>query len=63
MPDLPRRNREGLSLLDEAMVAVEAREIPPMAVGDAYCTVIDACHELFDLRRCEQWTELIHAVV
>ena len=48
---------EGLSLLDEAMVAVEAREIPPMAVGDAYCTVIDACHELFDLRRCEQWTD------
>jgi len=38
-------------------VAVEAREIPPMAVGDAYCTVIDACHELFDLRRCEQWTD------
>ena len=33
---------KGLSLLDEAMVSVEAREIPPMAVGDAYCTVIDA---------------------
>jgi DNA-binding CsgD family transcriptional regulator len=48
---------EGLSLLDEAMVAVEAREIPPMAVGDAYCTVIDACFELFDMRRCEQWTD------
>ncbi len=48
---------EGLSLLDEAMVSVEAREIPPMAVGDAYCTVIDAVHELFDIRRCEQWTE------
>jgi DNA-binding NarL/FixJ family response regulator len=48
---------EGLSLLDEAMVSVEARELPPMAVGDAYCTVIDACHELFDVRRCEQWTD------
>ena len=48
---------EGLSLLDEAMVSVEAREIPPMAVGDAYCTAIDACHELFDVRRCEQWTD------
>lgn len=48
---------EGLGLLDEAMVSVEAREIPPMAVGDAYCTVIDACYELFDLRRCEQWTD------
>ena len=48
---------EGLALLDEAMVSVEAREIPPIAVGDAYCTVIDACYELFDLRRCEQWTD------
>lgn len=47
----------GLALLDEAMVSVEACEIPPMAVGDAYCTVIDACHELFDVRRCEQWTD------
>jgi DNA-binding NarL/FixJ family response regulator len=48
---------EGLALLDEAMVSVEAREIPPMAVGDAYCTAIDACYELFDIRRCEQWTD------
>jgi DNA-binding CsgD family transcriptional regulator/tetratricopeptide (TPR) repeat protein len=48
---------EGLALLDEVMVSVEACEIPPMAIGDAYCTVIDACHELFDLRRCEQWTD------
>lgn len=48
---------EGLALLDEAMVSVEAREIPPMAVGDAYCTAIDACYELFDVRRCEQWTD------
>ncbi|MGY1793042.1 LuxR C-terminal-related transcriptional regulator [Geodermatophilus sp. SYSU D00525] len=48
---------EGLRLLDEAMVAVEGREIPPVAVGDAYCTVIDACHELYDVPRFEGWTE------
>ena len=48
--------QEGLSLLDEVMIAVEAQEISPVAIGDAYCTVIDACHELFDLRRCETWT-------
>jgi DNA-binding CsgD family transcriptional regulator len=48
---------EGLRLLDEAMVAVEGREISPVAVGDAYCTVIDACHELFDVPRFEGWTE------
>jgi DNA-binding CsgD family transcriptional regulator/tetratricopeptide (TPR) repeat protein len=48
---------EGLALLDEAMIAVEAREISPIAVGDAYCTVIDACNELFDVSRCRAWTE------
>jgi DNA-binding CsgD family transcriptional regulator len=48
---------DGLRLLDEAMVAVEGREISAVAVGDSYCTVIDACHELFDVPRFEGWTE------
>jgi DNA-binding NarL/FixJ family response regulator len=48
---------EGIALLDEAMISVEAREISPIAVGDAYCTVIDACAELFDVSRCRAWTE------
>jgi DNA-binding NarL/FixJ family response regulator len=48
---------QGMALLDEAMISIEAREISPMAVGDAYCTVIDACAELFDVSRCRAWTE------
>ena len=48
---------EGVSLLDEAMVSVEADEVSPVVAGDAYCTVIDGCHELFDVRRCEAWSE------
>jgi len=46
----------GVALLDEAMVAVGAREVSPIAVGDAYCTVIEGCHELFDVRRAQEWT-------
>lgn len=47
---------DGIVLLDEAMVSVTAREVSPIAVGDAYCTMIEACRELFDLRRAREWT-------
>jgi DNA-binding NarL/FixJ family response regulator len=48
---------DGMALLDEAMVSIEAGELSPLATGDAYCTVIDACAELLDLGRCRSWTE------
>jgi DNA-binding CsgD family transcriptional regulator len=49
----------GIALLDEAMVSVMAQDVSPIAVGDIYCTVIDACHELFDVRRVTDWTAVL----
>jgi len=47
---------EATALFDEAMVAVAARELSPIVVGDLCCTVIQGCQEILDLRRAKEWT-------
>lgn len=56
------RINEGLALLDEAMVAVVAGDLlSPLFTGLIYCQVIDACEEVFDVGRAEEWTAaLLH---
>jgi tetratricopeptide (TPR) repeat protein len=48
--------KEGLGLLDEAMVAVTNGELSPIPTGWVYCGVISACQEVFEVRRAAEWT-------
>jgi DNA-binding CsgD family transcriptional regulator len=50
------RIAEGLALLDEAMVAVTAGELTPIATGLVYCSVIESCQEAHALSRAHEWT-------
>ena len=49
----------GLALLDEAMVAVMAGDVSPLSSGAVYCSVLDACGEICDLQRAQEWTSAL----
>ncbi|CAN5887625.1 hypothetical protein BH23ACT5_BH23ACT5_09190 [soil metagenome] len=50
---------EGLTLLDEAMVAVVSGELSPIMAGHVYCSLIEAFEEISELRRSQEWTEAL----
>jgi ATP/maltotriose-dependent transcriptional regulator MalT len=50
---------EGSPMLDEAMVTVLADEVSPIPAGIIYCSVIEACQEILDIARAQEYTEAL----
>lgn len=48
--------KEGVSLLDEAMVATTSGELSPLMTGLIYCSVIEICQRTYELARAREWT-------
>jgi ATP/maltotriose-dependent transcriptional regulator MalT len=53
------RVREGLSLLDESMVWVSGGEATPIVAGHVFCSKIEACQQIGDVRRMTEWTSAL----
>jgi DNA-binding NarL/FixJ family response regulator len=50
------RIREGLALLDEAMVTVKSDGDAPIVPAIVYCILIEGCRQVYALDRCREWT-------
>jgi ATP/maltotriose-dependent transcriptional regulator MalT len=49
--------KEGLALLDEAMLFALEDRLSPYSTGKVYCSLISACEHLGDFQRAAEWTD------
>src|SRR5262249_34028068 len=48
--------RDGLALLDEAMLAATSGELSALVTGLVYCIAVEGCQQVYALDRAREWT-------
>jgi DNA-binding CsgD family transcriptional regulator len=55
---------EGMAMIDQAMAAVSSGEVKAVVTaGDIYCRLLSACERIADVRRAEQWMDVVDRFV
>ena len=57
--EMSGRLTEALAMLDESMLLVTGGKLGPEVAGLAYCSVIDLCMRMYDVRRAQEWTHAL----
>ena len=58
------RVHEGFDRLDAALAAIAAGEVHDVSVvGKSFCSMLSSCDRVGDVRRAEEWTNLVQAMV
>lgn len=50
---------EGMRRLDEAMVELVSGSLSAIVAGTVYCSLIEACEEIAEIQRAQEWTEAL----
>jgi DNA-binding NarL/FixJ family response regulator len=53
------RVREGLRLVDEALVAATSGELSPIVTGIVFCNTISFCRDALEVRHVREWTDAL----
>ena len=58
------RLHEGFDRLDAALAAIAAGEVHDVSVvGKSFCSMLSSCDRVGDVRRAEEWTNLVQAML
>ena len=57
------RTTQGFARLDAALAAISTGEVSPLIAGVCFCSMLTACDRTGDVRRAQEWTGIVMAMI